>query len=81
MVESHVHWKNVYNGSFSWKKNAEDIPIDSRYVTAGNTLLIDNLVMNDEGNIGTADFNIIDKMLGHISPIYHCYFIYIYTNL
>ena len=50
MVENHEHWENVYNGSFSWKKNAEDIPIDSRYVAAGNTLIIDNLVVNDEGN-------------------------------
>ena len=62
MVENHEHWKNVYNGSFSWKKNAGDIPIDPRYVTADNTLTIDNLVTNDEGNIRTAGFNIIDKM-------------------
>ena len=66
MVDNHVHWKNVYNGSFSWKKNAEDIPIDPRYVTADNTLIIDDLVMNDEGNISMAGCNIIDKMLGHI---------------
>ena len=79
MVESHVHWKNVYNGSFSWKKNAEDIPIDPRYVTADNTLIIDNLVMNDEGNIGTAGFNIIDK-IPHQSIIVILY-IYLYKSL
>ena len=81
MVESHVHWKNVYNGSFSWKKNAEDIPIDPRYVTADNTLIIDDLVMNDEGNISMAGFNIIDK-IPHQSIIVILYiFIQISRNI
>ena len=82
MVESHVHWKNVYNGSFSWKKNAEDIPIDPRYVTADNTLIIDDLVMNDEGNISMAGFNIIDKIVPHQSIIVILYiFIQISRNI
>ena len=50
-VENHIYWENVYNGSFSWKKNAKDIPIDPRYVTVGNALIINNLSKNDEGNI------------------------------
>ena len=66
MVENHEHWENVYNGSFSWKKNAEDIPVDPRYETAGNTLIINNLVMNDEGNIIMEGFYMMDKMLRHI---------------
>ena len=78
MVENHVHWKDVYNGSFSWKKNAEDIPIDSRYVTAGNTLIIDNLVINDEGNISMAGFNMIDKMFTSLSLLFN---IYIYKSV
>ena len=77
MVDNHVHWKNVYNGSISWKKNAEDIALDSRYVTAGNTLIINNLIMEDEGNISMAEFNMIDKMF---LPVYHCCLIYIFTN-
>ena len=80
MVENHEHWENVYNGSFSWKKNAEDIPVDPRYETAGNTLIINNLVMNDEGNISMEGFYMMDKML-FSTNLYFLFYVYISINL